>query len=379
MKSEYKAKKICAIILSGGYSSRMGRYKPLLPFGKQTFIEKLINTYTRAGIKDIFIVTGYNSMVIRDALNNNYNLKIIENKNYNEGMYSSVKAGVENIKSKGFDAFFINPVDCPLIRTITLIKLIDSFYRNDNKIIYPNHLNRRGHPPIIPNIYLNEILCYSGEGGLKKLLRKYETNSVDVDVEDSFILDDIDTEENYKNVLERINNEIPNYEECINIMKNNYVDERIIQHCKVVYKLSILVAEKLNSVGLKLDVNNIRIAALLHDISRKYRNHAFVGEYLVSELGFFDSADIIAEHMDINIIQGNCIEEKHIVYLVDKLVEDINIISLEKKFEKKSKLYNDKNISDQIGKRYKDAVKIKEIIESIAKMKIEEIINVNEK
>ena len=49
---------------------------------------------------------------IRIELND---IRIVLNNKYNEGMFSSIKAGVE-VLSKNTDAFFILPVDIPSVK-----------------------------------------------------------------------------------------------------------------------------------------------------------------------------------------------------------------------------------------------------------------------
>jgi CTP:molybdopterin cytidylyltransferase MocA len=49
---------ISAILLAAGLSSRMGRPKLLLPWGKTTVLGQVVATFARAGIEDIVVVTG---------------------------------------------------------------------------------------------------------------------------------------------------------------------------------------------------------------------------------------------------------------------------------------------------------------------------------
>jgi CTP:molybdopterin cytidylyltransferase MocA len=82
-------KKISSIILSAGYSSRMGNFKPLLKFGEDTAVETIVKTHMNAGIDHIIVVVGHRGNEVREALKN-YNVKCVQNENYSEGMFSSV-------------------------------------------------------------------------------------------------------------------------------------------------------------------------------------------------------------------------------------------------------------------------------------------------
>jgi len=45
------AHKIAALVLAAGYSSRMGAFKPLLPLGETTVIEKTVSSFLAEGIQ----------------------------------------------------------------------------------------------------------------------------------------------------------------------------------------------------------------------------------------------------------------------------------------------------------------------------------------
>jgi molybdenum cofactor cytidylyltransferase len=66
------------------------------------------------------------------------------------------------------------------------------------KIVYPVYQGRRGHPPLIPTSLIPGILTWEKEGGLKSFLKMYEKIAVDLPVNDEFILKDIDTPDDYK-------------------------------------------------------------------------------------------------------------------------------------------------------------------------------------
>ena len=56
---------ISAILLAAGRSSRMGAFKPLLPFGESTVIESCIINLRSAGIEEIIIVIGHRADDVR--------------------------------------------------------------------------------------------------------------------------------------------------------------------------------------------------------------------------------------------------------------------------------------------------------------------------
>ena len=85
------------VIVAAGLSSRMGEFKPLLPFRGSTIIENTINTMKRAGVDTIVVVIGYNKEVMEQALEGS-NVIMVYNPNYaTSDMMSSIKLGIECI------------------------------------------------------------------------------------------------------------------------------------------------------------------------------------------------------------------------------------------------------------------------------------------
>src|SRR5678816_3621303 len=64
-----KSCKSCtAILLAAGQSSRMGAFKPLLPFGDKTVIECCIEYLREGGVETIVVVLGHRADEVRKAL-----------------------------------------------------------------------------------------------------------------------------------------------------------------------------------------------------------------------------------------------------------------------------------------------------------------------
>jgi CTP:molybdopterin cytidylyltransferase MocA len=192
-------KKIASIILSAGYSSRMQSFKPFLRFGKFTAIEIVINTHINAGIDDIIVVTGYRGNEIMDNLKNT-KVKCVQNENYSEGMFTSVVCGLKQVDNE-IKAFFIQPVDIPLVKKHTLNALENEYFKCNKGIIYPNFCGQKGHPPLIDSKYKKLILESDGSGGLIKILENFKEDSINMTVFDEAVLKDMDTKEDYKDLL----------------------------------------------------------------------------------------------------------------------------------------------------------------------------------
>ena len=188
-----------AVILAAGYSSRMGKFKPLLSLGDKTVLESTVSTFRLPFISDILVVVGHNREKIVSHVAHQL-ITLVENPNYEEGMFSSIQAGVSQLPSST-DAFFIMPVDIPFVLSDTIKKLVDAYNKNSDHIIRPQYQGRFGHPPLIPSRLIPTILNSNGDGGLRKVLRHHREMTVPLPVIDPAIHRDLDFPEDYRKAM----------------------------------------------------------------------------------------------------------------------------------------------------------------------------------
>lgn len=194
-------RKISAIILAAGYSSRMGTLKPILKLGDKSILERAIGSFRDVGIEDVIVVVGHGAEQIIPIVHD-CGARAIMNRQFDRGMFSSVQAGVEAL-SPDSHAFFVLPVDIPSVSTQTIRDLLTAYWGGKSKIVVPAFQGRRGHPPLISAGYRNEILSYCGDDGLRGFFRKHNRHSELVEVADEMILFDLDTPADYEALLAR--------------------------------------------------------------------------------------------------------------------------------------------------------------------------------
>ncbi len=364
---------ITAVILSAGKSSRMkGLFKPLLPLAGVPIIEKAVGVFHNAGIRDIRCVTGYRSDDLADILKKN-GVRELENKTHEKGMFSSVVTAVSSLEDR-CDAFFILPVDIPLVRETTVRTLLNRRRSGSPAILYPVFKGMRGHPPLIPAIYAQQILQWQGGGGLKGFLGQYNADAVDVPVADEWMLRDVDTRADYQHFTDRLNGyDIPTRDECHVLMTDIFkVDAPIVRHCRKVAQMARSMGDALNRRGENLDLDLITAAGLVHDIARMQKHHAAVGAAILKGMGFERVADIVSKHMDIGRAvapEGSSSErpsEAEVVFMADKMVQGETVVSMEKRYmEKIRRHHHDPEAVAVIKRRFADALVVKEKIDRV--------------
>ena len=361
-----------AVVLSAGFSSRMGRFKPLLRIGEKTVVERAVSVFREGGIDDVVVVVGHRAGEIRPAVARAGG-RSVENEEYAKGMFTSVKAGARSVSSQS-QAFFVMPVDIPLVRPSTVTLLVRTYLENPGRIVYPVFDSRRGHPPLIPSPLASAIAKSSSGDGLRGFLGEHEALALELPVPDRNILLDMDSPENYEEALRRAaQNDIPTRQECETILGHTFpVSEKVLFHSRMVERLSFAIAAALIDKGEKLDLGLASAGALLHDIAKGQKDHAKKGAEMIRELGFDRVADIVARHTDLNGEQDGGAREAEIVYIADKLIANDRFVSLSSRFETAlGRFGHDPLARDAIERRRKTAESVKKNLETLLDRSLE--------
>jgi len=324
--------RIAAVILAAGFSSRMEGFKPLLPLGGASILRRCAGLFFHAGLERILVVAGHRAdEVLEEAAR--FGVEGVRNPEPERGMFSSVQAGVAALPADT-EAFFLLPVDIPLVRTSTVKALLARWRPDGPGVLHPCINGQRGHPPLISMGHAPRILNWKRDGGLREALQGLP--SVDVPVADANILADMDTSADYRAGQIRLRRSgIATPEEAQALLDILGVAERGRAHGQAVASVALAFARALNAAGRSLDLELVRTAALLHDVAKGQPDHERAGGALLRGYGFTDTALIVSAHRDVSLPEGEPLGELEVVYLADKHVRGAKLVPLEARFQEK--------------------------------------------
>jgi len=187
--------KIAAIILAAGESKRMKSPKMILPFKGRTMIECVIGNIQAAGIDEPIIVVGAWKEDI-EKVAGNHRVKIVFNRNYRNGMLSSIRCGINSVPPS-CDAAVIIPGDMPMVSADVINKVINDYIATGKRIVIPVYQGRRGHPLLVASDLFREINRLDENEGLRQLAQVYPEDVIEAEVDSDSILKDIDTRTEY--------------------------------------------------------------------------------------------------------------------------------------------------------------------------------------
>jgi molybdenum cofactor cytidylyltransferase len=188
-------KNVAAILLAAGQSRRMGAFKPLLPFGKQTVIESCLDYLTQGGVDSTVAVVGHHAEDIRKHLSSRL-LTFAENPDPNSEMSASIAAGVQLIPESAVAAV-IALVDYPAIPSSVVATLITEWSKGF-RLIKPTWQGRGGHPVLVDLSLRAELQNLDPDKGLKALFERHASEVRRFEVDSPYIARDIDTWDDYR-------------------------------------------------------------------------------------------------------------------------------------------------------------------------------------
>ncbi|MCD6413750.1 MAG: NTP transferase domain-containing protein [Elusimicrobia bacterium] len=190
---------ISGIVLAAGLSSRMGFPKALLEVKGRTFLD-IICGKLAAVCREIIVVVGFRAEKIIPRIDlNSAKIEVVKNKNFERGMLSSLKEALKKM-TPASEGFFLNPVDHPFVKEETYRLLAQKWAKRKNRIIIPSYGGRRGHPPILPRIYIPKILELPDDisGGVKAVFPKNGAKILPLETQDKGVIIDVDTPQDYE-------------------------------------------------------------------------------------------------------------------------------------------------------------------------------------
>ena len=184
-------KKLDTVTLAAGLSSRMSAFKPLLPFKQSTIIETVIDTALAISNR-VIVVVGFQATDIINVKRWDERVTFIKNEQYEKGMFSSVKVGAAQVKSR---RFFIALGDQPQISVAVYRELLET---EPADVVQPSFLGKAGHPILVSEKVRQAILAADEDDpaiNLKTVLEPFRKRLVEVS--EPGILVDMDTPDDY--------------------------------------------------------------------------------------------------------------------------------------------------------------------------------------
>jgi molybdenum cofactor cytidylyltransferase len=180
---------IDCVLLAAGASSRMGRYKPLLPWRGTTVVETSAAAALAVASR-VLLVVGYRGDELAALFAGRARVEIVPNPDYAAGLFSSVQAGVRRVRTS---RFFVALADMPLVTPGLYERLLAE---PPAPAVRPLYDGTRGHPVLLDASMIAPILAEPVTGMMRNVIARVAAR--DMAVDDPAALLDLDEPADYE-------------------------------------------------------------------------------------------------------------------------------------------------------------------------------------
>ena len=191
------SKRVAAIILAAGSSSRMGQSKQMLKVNGESLLTRTIGAFLNAGVSSPVVVLGANHQAHRELLKG-LDVTIVFNDGWAKGMGSSLKAGLENLNSKvnSPDVVIVSVCDQPMLSADHISKLLKKYQETGKPIVASSYSGKPGVPALFDRSCFSRLLALGDEQGAKILMLQNPDDVATVEFPGGDV--DLDTIEDYE-------------------------------------------------------------------------------------------------------------------------------------------------------------------------------------
>lgn len=156
---------------------------PMLQVGSIPIVERIVITFQQAGIFPIVIVTGADEADVKYRMAGHGVIFLHSEQPDGTELFSSVKQGLRYLHGKCGRVVFA-PVNVPMFTPSTLTRLL----AEEGDVVIPSCRGRGGHPVVIAENVIGDLLAYGGGDGLRGALRSLGDRRRWLRVEDEGVL-----------------------------------------------------------------------------------------------------------------------------------------------------------------------------------------------
>jgi molybdenum cofactor cytidylyltransferase len=197
---------IFGLVPAAGKSTRMGRPKLALPLGGRTVLEQVLCILKSAGVERTLVVVGPHVPELI-PLAQAAGADVLTLASETPDMRATVEHGLTWISERYHpddeDDWLLLPADHPALdATVVRQVLAARAAVSAGRILIPTFQGRRGHPTLISWQHVAGIRSLPDGEGLNAYLRRQTEVTVELAVNSSDVLLDLDTPEDYQRLLQ---------------------------------------------------------------------------------------------------------------------------------------------------------------------------------
>ncbi len=199
-----KGRRIAAVVLAAGRSTRMGAVNKLIAeIGGKPLVRIAAEQALASQANPVIVVTGHEREKVEAALDG-LPVRLVHNPDYADGLGTSVRTGIGAVPQDA-DGAVICLGDMPQVDSALIDKLIAAFDPEQGAlVVVPSIDGRRGNPVLWSRRFFPDLMQIQGDIGARQLIGNYAEAVIEIPVADEATLIDVDTPESLSAVKAEI-------------------------------------------------------------------------------------------------------------------------------------------------------------------------------
>jgi CTP:molybdopterin cytidylyltransferase MocA len=170
--SDSARRKLDAIVLAAGGSTRLGRPKQLLSYRGSPLILRMTRLARQSVGGRVIVVLGDQQQRLRSLLRRRArHVIIVNNANWCGGLATSLTAGLKRV-SPTASGLLVLLVDQAKLGSADIDRLIECWRQRPGRPAAAFYLGGAGAPAVIPRSWFREVRSLKGDTGARSLLRR---------------------------------------------------------------------------------------------------------------------------------------------------------------------------------------------------------------
>ena len=192
---------IVAVVLAAGLSTRMKRPKQTLPIRGNPMLERVLKMFRRSRVDRVVVVLGADAGEVMKGIKFQRE-KVVINPEYRAGMSSSLRVGLGEVEQDA-EAVIIALGDQPFVSPNTIDRLLEGHRASKAPVVVPVYRGVRGNPVLFDRSVFAQLKRIRGDVGAKSVVARNKDRVLQVEVDDSGVLIDVDTPSDYARAASR--------------------------------------------------------------------------------------------------------------------------------------------------------------------------------
>ncbi|GAA3788479.1 nucleotidyltransferase family protein [Streptomyces chiangmaiensis] len=188
-----KEDRVAGLLLAAGGGRRLGgRPKALLEHRGRPLVEHAVAALRTAGCGRVHVVLGASAEAVRERADLT-GCVLVDNPDWEGGMGSSLRAGLDSLAGTGVSAALVSLVDQPGVGPEAVARVLGA-YENEASLVSAAYDGVRGHPVLFgAGHWAGVAAAATGDRGARAYLKAHENSIALVECGDVAQPHDIDT------------------------------------------------------------------------------------------------------------------------------------------------------------------------------------------